>query len=176
MKRTSERPRRVVPQPLLPVLRLFGWRYSLGRSAWVHRAFRGRYGPVFVTKRSTRLPVTVDIDLTVLEAEQPGDRLARPVLRDEPFEHERHEPPTELALEADDGRWAHIRVDGRPPRFDVGPATPPGPDPIPGAEPTDRLPRREHRLDGERRVAVPAGAGTWVQRTPMAVRGEAWGA
>jgi len=35
-------------RPKIQALRLAGWRYSSKRSAWVHRAFNGRVGPVYV--------------------------------------------------------------------------------------------------------------------------------
>ena len=42
------RPRRPASPKKIQALRLAGWRYSSKRSAWVHRAFNGRVGPVFV--------------------------------------------------------------------------------------------------------------------------------
>ncbi len=48
MASRSQRPRRPASQPKIRALRLFGWRYSFSREAWVHRAFKGRVGPVFI--------------------------------------------------------------------------------------------------------------------------------
>jgi len=48
MKRRPNRPRRPASQTKLRALRAAGWRYSTSREAWVHRAFNGRVGPVFI--------------------------------------------------------------------------------------------------------------------------------
>jgi hypothetical protein len=48
MQRQKNRPRRPANKATIRALQLAGWRYSSTRDAWVHRAFRGRVGPVFV--------------------------------------------------------------------------------------------------------------------------------
>ncbi|MGN6695184.1 MAG: hypothetical protein ACTHN0_13495 [Aquihabitans sp.] len=46
----SRRKRKQISPRALRVARLFGWRYSMSRRAWVHRVAGGRYGPAFVTE------------------------------------------------------------------------------------------------------------------------------
>ena len=48
MSYRPNRLRRPASPRKIQALRLAGWRYSSKRSAWVHRAFNGRVGPVYV--------------------------------------------------------------------------------------------------------------------------------
>ena len=47
MERHHRRDRHVVSHRTISILRVFGWRYSMGRDAWVHRVGDGKIGPVF---------------------------------------------------------------------------------------------------------------------------------
>ena len=47
MERHHRRDRHVVSHRTISILRVLGWRYSMGRDAWVHRVGDGRIGPVF---------------------------------------------------------------------------------------------------------------------------------
>lgn len=64
MSYRPNRPRRPASPRKIQALRLAGWRYSNKRSAWVHRAFNGRVGPVFVDPTDThpRIDETIVID------------------------------------------------------------------------------------------------------------------
>ncbi|MGN6695262.1 MAG: hypothetical protein ACTHN0_13890 [Aquihabitans sp.] len=64
MSYRPNRLRRPASPKKIQALRLAGWRYSSKRSAWVHRAFNGRVGPVFVDPTDThpRIDETIVID------------------------------------------------------------------------------------------------------------------
>jgi len=62
-RRNPNRPRRIASSGQIRVLRLFGWRYSTAREAWVPRAFKGRIGPVFVDRGFDPHPGMTDLSL-----------------------------------------------------------------------------------------------------------------
>ncbi|WP_421118294.1 hypothetical protein ACE2AJ_12875 [Aquihabitans daechungensis] len=62
-RRNPNRPRRIASQGTIRALRIFGWRYSTAREAWVHRALRGRVGPVFVDRDFDPHPELTDLSL-----------------------------------------------------------------------------------------------------------------
>lgn len=64
MSYRPNRLRRPASPRKIQALRLAGWRYSSKRSAWVHRAFNGRVGPVFVDPTDThpRIDEAIVID------------------------------------------------------------------------------------------------------------------
>ncbi len=124
-------------------MRLVGWRYSPGRGAWVHRAFRGRFGPVY-TDAADDLPGiaetvatgamdgqqnTSDILLHMTPTpppERPSDDHPRDFRQPAPAPPTVDEPdPPEIARvevrlsEAEEPRL--VKVDGRPPRLKVTP-------------------------------------------------------
>jgi hypothetical protein len=46
---------------MIRALQIAGWRYSTTREAWVHRAFHGRVGPVFIDPQYYNHPGVTDI-------------------------------------------------------------------------------------------------------------------
>jgi hypothetical protein len=127
MSRRPNRPRRPASQPKIRALRLMGWRYSTTREAWVHRAFSGRVGPVFIDPQYYNHPgVTETVQF---DANRPFRPLVvslsaedRPPLpqraKAEPARRDRTKIKVQLS-EADDARV--VVVDGKPPRRGVDP-------------------------------------------------------
>lgn len=125
----SSRPRRAASARQLRVLRLAGWRYSITRDAWVHWAFRGRVGPVFIDSDDHVPPGLITTERA--QAASPDDDLldamiahlpaVRPPVLEQPLLLERKPPTVKrvLARLPEDEEPRSVVVDGRPPRRGV---------------------------------------------------------
>lgn len=132
MARHTNRPRRPASEATIRALRIAGWRYSTAREAWVHRAFRGRVGPVFIDPQYYNHPGVTDevhfaasttdleefIDLAALESFAApefviaeGERAPLPRRRTERRDVTK---VTVRLSESEEPRM--VAVDGKPPR------------------------------------------------------------
>lgn len=120
MKRRSKRPRRSASPGTIRALRIAGWRYSSARAAWVHRAFNGTVGPVFIDPQYHQHPGV--IDAVVFEAPH---RRTPPVVvpkaeraplpqRPIPMKSDRLVTPVLMSLTGTEPPRV-LLVDGRPP-------------------------------------------------------------
>lgn len=118
----------------LAALKLAGYRYSATRDAWVHRAFRGRLGPVFQAHDASGVDL-FPYDNTQFESLFTAGRIPRmPPMEAEALprrriREQRRKVPVKTRLAADEpARLVH--VDGRPP--ERGGILPSNDLPIPG--------------------------------------------
>lgn len=113
MVRRSQRPRRRLPGRCVGLVRTVGWRYSVHWDAYVHRAFGGRYGPVFVVGPDHEFPIMDSLDDVHALLMYDTPFLRGPILS--PL---RAAPSAVAAIYPEDP-WAGMRVDGAPPSLSV---------------------------------------------------------
>lgn len=113
MVRRAQRPRRRLPGRCEGLVRTVGWRYSVHRDAYVHRAFGGRYGPVFVIGPDNEVPQMDSLDEAYALTTEEGGFPRGPILS--PL---RAAPSAVAAIYPEDP-WAGMRVDGAPPSLSV---------------------------------------------------------
>lgn len=129
MTRRPNRPRRPASPAKLRALRAMGWRYSSTREAWVHRAFNGRMGPVFIDPDYYNHPGVTEA--VHFEAVRPfrapevvmaeGDRPALPQRRRRPVVPKDQSRVKVRLPETEEARV--VVVDGKPPQRGVDPAS-----------------------------------------------------
>ncbi len=135
MARHINRPRRPASETTIRALRIAGWRYSTAREAWVHRAFRGRVGPVFIDPQYYNHPGVTDevhfeasltdvedfasfVDLTAAErSDTPEIVIAEGERAPLPRRHTDRRDLTKVKVRLSDSEEPRVvAVDGRPPR------------------------------------------------------------
>lgn len=149
MSYRPNRLRRPASPKKIKALRIAGFRYSSKRSAWVHRAFNGRVGPVFVDPADEHPRISeaivIDSEGPRRNSDRPAPALAPMPLPERPVHSlDLHRPelaqlplpprPMKLGRKPSDVIRVKVRlseteeprvvrVDGRPPRRGVDPRT-----------------------------------------------------
>lgn len=120
MSQSPNRPRRPASAGKLRAIRILGWRYSATRGAWVHRAFKGRVGPVYVDPdHFLHLGVTEHVEFKAARPFRPSevDMLeAQPPLPQRPLPPKVPAERTKVKVrlsETEEPRT--VVVDGKPP-------------------------------------------------------------